>query len=92
VVTSKHREVPARIRVAALLDVLHPGAIHAHRDVMLFFARHRAGMTADAAILIDDKSVAHFIPFESENSISNQKNFHLDSREKQEGSNALQHG
>jgi hypothetical protein len=31
--------------------------------VVLFLARHRAGMAADAAILIDDKSVAHCEPF-----------------------------
>jgi hypothetical protein len=36
---------------------------------VLFFAGNRAGMTADAAVLIDDKAVAHFVPFESENSI-----------------------
>jgi hypothetical protein len=32
---------------------------------VLFFTGNRAGVTADATILIDDKSVAHFIPFES---------------------------
>jgi hypothetical protein len=65
-IAAEHREVSSRIWVAALFDILHPCAIHAHRDVMLFFARHRAGVTADATVLIDDKSVAHFIPFESE--------------------------
>ena len=69
-VAAEHREVPARVRVVAFLDVLDPGAIHAHRDVVFFFTGNRAGVTADAAVLIDDKSVAHFIPFESENSTS----------------------
>src|SRR5262249_20170401 len=36
-------------------------------------------------VLIDNKSVAHFIPFESEYSISIKEIFHLDSREKREG-------
>ena len=69
-VAAKHREVPAGIRVVALFDVLHPGAIDAHRDVVFFLTGNRASVTADATILIDDKSVAHFIPFESENSTS----------------------
>jgi hypothetical protein len=81
-IATEHREVPAGIRVAPLFNILHPCAIHAYRDVVLFFAGHRAGVTADATILIDDKSVAHFIPFELENLISKKKIFHLDSREK----------
>jgi hypothetical protein len=84
-VATEHREVSSRIRVAALFNILHPCAIYAHRDVVLFFAGNRAGVTADATVLIDYKSVAHFIPFESEYSISTKKNFHLDSREKREG-------
>ena len=67
-IAAQHREVTARVGVMALLDVLDPGAIHADRDVVLFLARHRAGMTADAAILVDNKSVAHSKPFKSENS------------------------
>jgi hypothetical protein len=62
-VAAQHREVAACIRVIALFDVLHPGAINAHRDVVFFFARNRASVTADATILIDNKSVAHFRPF-----------------------------
>src|SRR5262249_44362161 len=85
-IAAEYSEVPARIRVAAFFDVLHPGAIHAHRDVMLFLTGNRAGVTADATILIDDKSVAHFIPFELENLLKTTENFHLDSREKREGS------
>jgi hypothetical protein len=84
-IAAEHREVSSRIRVAALFDVLHPCAIYAHSDVVLFFAGNRAGVTADATVLIDHKSVAHFIPFESEYSISTKKNFHLDSRETREG-------
>jgi hypothetical protein len=84
-IATEHREVSSRIRVAALFNVLHPCAIYAHRNVVLFFTGNRAGVTADTTILIDDKSVAHFIPFELENSVSTKKIFHLDSREKREG-------
>jgi hypothetical protein len=80
--------VTARIRIAALFDILDPGAINTHRDVVFFFTGNRAGVTADAAILIDDKSVAHFRPSESKNSIKRNKNLHLDSRDKREGSTA----
>jgi hypothetical protein len=58
---------------------------------VLFFTGNRAGVTADATILIDDKSVAHFIPFESENSITTKKIFTLNSREKREGPTDLQY-
>ena len=70
VVAAEHRKVSSRVGVAALFDILHPCAIYAYSDVVLFFTGNRASVTADATVLIDDKSVAHFIPFESENSIS----------------------
>jgi hypothetical protein len=65
VVAAQHRKMAPGIRVHALFDVFDPGPIHPQRDVVFFFASHRAGMTADAAMLIDEKSVTHFIPFES---------------------------
>src|SRR5581483_5709956 len=63
VIAAQHREVPPRVRVAALLDVFDPRAIHADGDVVLLLAGQRAGMTADAAVLVDDKPVAHYRPF-----------------------------
>jgi hypothetical protein len=63
VVAAEHREVPPRIRVAALFNILHPCAVYSHRDVVLFLAGHRAGVTADATVLIDNKSVAHYKAF-----------------------------
>jgi hypothetical protein len=51
---------------------------------VLFLAGNRAGVTADATVLIDNKPVAHFIPFESEYSISTNENFHLVIAEKKE--------
>jgi hypothetical protein len=59
VVAAKDGEVAARIRVTALLDILDPGAIHSKGDIVFFFAGDRASMTADAAVLIDEKSLAH---------------------------------
>lgn len=89
-VAAEHREVAARVRITAFFNILHPCPIDAHPDVMLFFARDRAGVTTDAAVLINDKSVAHDIPFESANLILTKNKSHLDSREKQEGSTALE--
>ena len=45
----------------ALLDVFHPGAKHAYWNLVLLLAGYGAGMTTDAAILVDDKAVAHEI-------------------------------
>jgi hypothetical protein len=59
VVAAKHGKVAPGLWINALLDILHPGPIHSDGDVVLFFACHRASMTADATVLIDDKSVAH---------------------------------
>src|SRR5262249_53455931 len=59
VVAAQHREVPARARKRALLDVLHPGAEGAQRYLVLLLARHRAGVAPDALAVIDHESVAH---------------------------------
>ena len=58
-VAPQHSEMPTDIGKLALLDVFHPGPEHADRSVMLFLARHRAGVASDTAVLIDYKSVAH---------------------------------
>src|SRR5262249_59133277 len=57
VVAAEHREVPPRIRVAALFNILHPCAVYSHRDVLLFLAGKLPDMTAVATVLIDNKSV-----------------------------------
>src|SRR5579859_4254218 len=49
----------AGVGESSLLDVLHPGAVHGERDVVLGLARHRAGVAADALAVIDDESVSH---------------------------------
>jgi hypothetical protein len=66
VVAAEHREVPAGIRIVPLFDVFDPGAINTHCDVVFLFAGNRACVTTDTTILIDDESVAHFRPFESD--------------------------
>jgi hypothetical protein len=59
VIAAQHGEVAARVGEGALLDVLHPGAVDAERDLVLFLAGHRARMTPDALPLVDHESVAH---------------------------------
>jgi hypothetical protein len=54
---------------------------------VLFFAGDRAGMTADAAVLIDDKAVAHFLPFKS--AIDPKKNLTLISENEKNGQGAM---
>src|SRR5204863_138163 len=58
VVTAEDREVPARVGIVAALDVLHPRAEGAERHPVLFLARHRARVAADALSLIDHEPVA----------------------------------
>jgi hypothetical protein len=58
-VTARDLKNAARIGKEALLDVLHPGAIHAYGDVVLGFARHGAGVAADAFAVIDYEAVFH---------------------------------
>ena len=59
VVAAKDREVPARVRKLALLDVLHPRPERAERNAVLLLARHRAGVAPDAPSLVDHEAVAH---------------------------------
>lgn len=63
VVAPHHAKMARSARKFALLDVLDPGAKDTDRDLMFLFARHRAGVTTDTAVLIDDKSVSHLSTF-----------------------------
>ena len=58
VVAPHHAEVAFGVRPRPLLDVLHPGAVHAKRHLVLGLAGNGAGVTPDARILIDDEAVA----------------------------------
>jgi hypothetical protein len=59
-VTSKYGKMAAGIWKFPLLDVLHPCPIYTNGNIVLFLARDRAGVTANTAILVYDKTVAHF--------------------------------
>jgi hypothetical protein len=58
-VTPQHCKVPPRVGINSFFDVLDPSAIYADSNVVLFLARYRARMTADATVLIDNEPVAH---------------------------------
>jgi hypothetical protein len=66
-VATQYGEVAPRIGIKSFLDVFDPGAIHPDGNVVLFLARNRTRMTTDATVLIDNESVAHSRPVESEN-------------------------
>ena len=56
VVAAHHREMPVDIGERARLDVLDPGPVHTEGDVVLALARHRAGVTADAALAVEQEA------------------------------------
>ena len=56
-VASHDVECPLGIGELALLYVLHPGAVHPYRYLVLGLARYRARMTADALAVVYDESV-----------------------------------
>jgi hypothetical protein len=58
-IASQYREVAPSIRIGAFFNVLDPCAIHAERNIVFFLASHRARVTADAPVLIDDEPVTH---------------------------------
>jgi len=59
VVAPEDAKVTFSIGKLAFLDVFDPGPIDSNRDIVLFLAGYRAGMTANATVLIDNKTVAH---------------------------------
>jgi hypothetical protein len=52
-------KVTPGVREAALLDILHPGAIDAQGDVVLSLAGDRAGVATDTLAVVDDEAVVH---------------------------------
>ena len=58
-IAARDLKYAARVREDALLDVLDPGPVHAHRHLVLGFARHRAGVASDALAVIDYEAVFH---------------------------------
>jgi len=59
VVTSHHAEVAPGLRELAGLHVFHPCSKDSDGDLVFLLARHRAGVTADTSILVDNEPVAH---------------------------------
>jgi hypothetical protein len=59
VIASHHAEVSGSMREFALFNMLDPRPENAHRYLVLFFARDRAGMASDTTVLIYDKTVSH---------------------------------
>jgi hypothetical protein len=57
-IAAHHAEMAAGVGKFSLFDVFDPGAEHAHRDVVLFFTGNGAGVTTDAAVVIDYEAVA----------------------------------
>ena len=58
-VAARNLEDAPRIGVKALLDVLHPGAVHADRYLIFGLARDGAGVASDAFAVVDDEAVFH---------------------------------
>ncbi len=66
-IAAQHGEVPPRVRIMSFFDVFNPGPVNTDGDIVFFFAGYGARMTADATVLVDEKSVAHLLQFKSEN-------------------------
>ena len=58
-IAARDLKYAARVWENALLDVLHPGPIHAYWHMVFGFARHRAGVASDAFAVIDYEAVFH---------------------------------
>lgn len=56
-VAPRDLELTSHVRVRARLDALHPCTVHAERDFVLALARRRAGVTADAPVIPNQKPV-----------------------------------
>ena len=58
-IATRDLENPARIGELSFFDVLHPGAVDSHRNMIFRLAGYSAGVTTDALPIVDDKSVFH---------------------------------
>jgi hypothetical protein len=59
VVAARDLKHAPSVRKNALLNVLDPGPVYSHRDLVLGLARHRAGVTPNALAVINYKAVFH---------------------------------
>jgi hypothetical protein len=62
VVAAHHGKEAASVGELALLNVLHPRAIDADRDLVLAFAGDGAGVTTDAFTVVDQESEIRHLP------------------------------
>ena len=60
-VAAHHSEVARCVRELPLLDMLDPGTEHSYGHLVFFLAGHRAGVTSDTTILVNDKAVSHLV-------------------------------
>ncbi len=58
-IAARDLKYSARIWKHALFNILYPSPIHAHRNVILSFARDGAGVASDALAIVDYESVVH---------------------------------
>jgi hypothetical protein len=58
-VAAHYRKKTARVGKFAFLDVFHPSAIYADRNIVFGFTSHRTSVAADAFAVIYDKTVVH---------------------------------
>ena len=56
-------KIAARVGKLAFFDVLDPCSVNANRHIVFGFARHGAGMAANALALVDDKGVFRHVGF-----------------------------
>jgi hypothetical protein len=59
VVTSHYAEVASGFGELAGLHVFHPGPEHSDGHLVFLFTRHRARVTPDTSVLVDNEPVAH---------------------------------
>jgi hypothetical protein len=58
-IAARDLKYAARVGENVFLHVLDPGPVHAHRHLVLGFARHRTSVASDALAVIDYKAVFH---------------------------------
>jgi hypothetical protein len=58
-IAARDLKYAASVRENALLDVFDPSPVYADGNLILGFARHRAGVASDALAIIDYEAVFH---------------------------------
>ena len=56
-IATLHRKQATCVRKFPLFYVLHPGAIHADRQIVFLLASDSAGVTANAFTIVNDEAV-----------------------------------